>query len=54
MRDNGRGGIVAHGNGLVGMSERLAAIGGSLAIDSPSGRGTVLRMTVPEHAKRSA
>jgi two-component system sensor histidine kinase DesK len=54
VRDNGRGGVVTRGNGLVGMAERLAGVGGSLAIDSPPGRGTVLRMTVPHHPSKSA
>jgi two-component system sensor histidine kinase DesK len=47
--DNGRGGIVEDGNGLCGMRERVRAIGGSLAIESPRGRGTRLeiRTTVP-------
>jgi two-component system sensor histidine kinase DesK len=47
VRDNGRGGVAAHGNGLAGMRERLAKLGGSLVLESPPGCGTVLRMRVP-------
>jgi signal transduction histidine kinase len=35
------------GVGLIGMQERIAAVGGSLHIDSPSGAGSVLRIEVP-------
>jgi two-component system sensor histidine kinase DesK len=47
VSDDGVGGAVADGNGLKGMRERLAPLGGSLAIDSESGRGTRLRIVVP-------
>jgi signal transduction histidine kinase len=36
-----------HGLGLVGMHERMTAIGGSLKIDSSPGRGTAVHMRVP-------
>lgn len=45
--DNGRGGLVAHGNGVSGMCERVRAIGGVMQIDSPPRRGTRLSVTVP-------
>ena len=45
--DNGRGGIASDGNGLCGMRERLRALGGTLAIDSPHGGGTRLQVLVP-------
>lgn len=47
IEDNGRGGIGAHGNGLSGMRERVQAMGGTLTIDSPRGRGTRLCVDVP-------
>jgi two-component system sensor histidine kinase DesK len=47
VRDDGRGGAVARGNGLLGIDERLRALGGSLLIDSPSGRGTLLKLQLP-------
>lgn len=45
--DNGKGGLIAHGNGMSGMCERVRAIGGSLQIDSPPRRGTRLLISVP-------
>ena len=47
VADDGRGGVSASGNGLAGMRERVAALGGSLQIDSPRGGGTRLTVTVP-------
>jgi two-component system sensor histidine kinase DesK len=47
VTDNGRGGIGDHGNGLCGMNERVRALGGSLKVESPSGHGTRLLITVP-------
>ncbi len=47
VRDDGRGGIGAHGNGLTGMRERIAARGGEIWIDSPQGRGTALEVRLP-------
>lgn len=47
VSDNGRGGIDHDGNGLCGMRERVRALGGTLAIESPSGQGTCLRVMVP-------
>ena len=47
ISDNGRGGVSANGNGLAGMRERVAALGGSLQIESPRGAGTRLRVRVP-------
>ncbi len=47
-RDDGRGadGFVP-GHGLAGMRERLAALGGTLAIDPRPGAGFLLRLTLP-------
>ncbi|MBD8899780.1 sensor histidine kinase [Rhodanobacter sp. DHG33] len=47
ISDNGRGGLAAHGNGISGMRERVRALGGTLAIDSPARRGTTLDIQVP-------
>lgn len=47
VRDNGRGGVSTPGNGLTGMRERLAKLGGSLHLESAPGGGTQLRMRVP-------
>ncbi len=48
VRDDGRGG--AHpgkGHGLAGLADRLAAVDGSLQVDSPGGGPTVLRAAIP-------
>jgi len=47
VRDDGRGGISAHGNGLIGMRERVEALGGSLWIEATRGRGTTLTLRLP-------
>jgi two-component system sensor histidine kinase DesK len=47
IRDDGRGGVERHGNGLDGMRERIAAEGGELAIDSPRGHGTNIEVWLP-------
>lgn len=47
VTDNGRGGIDIDGNGLSGMRERVRALGGTLTVDSPAGRGTRLDVVVP-------
>jgi two-component system sensor histidine kinase DesK len=47
IRDDGRGGVERHGNGLDGMHERIAAEGGGLAIDSPRGHGTSIEVWLP-------
>ena len=46
IEDNGCGGIIAPGNGLTGMRERLRALDGDLAIASERGRGTRLEARV--------
>src|SRR3546814_6228608 len=35
VSDDGRGGVTGFGNGLSGLGERMAALGGSLKLDSP-------------------
>jgi signal transduction histidine kinase/ketosteroid isomerase-like protein len=48
VRDDGAGGADAtRGTGLVGLTDRVAASGGSIAIASPPGRGTALTVTLP-------
>lgn len=47
VRDDGRGGSIAPGNGLLGMRERIEQLGGSLAIDSTKGKGTTLNIELP-------
>ena len=47
VRDDGIGGADPSGHGLVGISDRLTALGGRLEIDSPPGGGTRLAATLP-------
>jgi two-component system sensor histidine kinase DesK len=49
VHDDGRGTAqpARRGNGLAGMEERLAAIGGRLLLESAPGQGTRLRLRVP-------
>jgi signal transduction histidine kinase len=47
VRDDGIGGADPDGSGLVGLNDRVAALGGRLRIDSPPGGGTVLSAELP-------
>jgi signal transduction histidine kinase len=48
IRDDGVGGAApAPGSGLAGLEDRVAALGGSLAIASPPRHGTTVRAEVP-------
>ena len=47
VRDDGIGGADRSGHGLVGISDRVTALGGRVDIDSPLGRGTVVAATLP-------
>jgi signal transduction histidine kinase len=48
VRDDGAGGAdPALGSGLVGLTDRVEALGGHLRISSPAGRGTSLFATLP-------
>ena len=47
VRDDGVGGARPNGSGLVGLADRLAVLDGRLEVDSPAGRGTVLRAAIP-------
>jgi signal transduction histidine kinase len=47
VRDDGRGGADASGHGLEGLTKRLGALDGTLAIASPRGGPTVLYAEVP-------
>jgi signal transduction histidine kinase len=50
VRDDGFGGANPDGHGLVGIADRVTAVGGRLEIDSPPGDGTLLAATLPLHA----
>jgi PAS domain S-box-containing protein len=47
VADNGRGGAGREGSGLVGLTDRVAAIGGTLSLHSPLDTGTTLTVTLP-------
>jgi signal transduction histidine kinase len=48
VADDGVGGADAgRGSGLRGLADRVAALDGTLSLDSPAGRGTRLRAEIP-------
>jgi signal transduction histidine kinase len=48
VRDNGVGGArLEAGSGLVGLRDRVTALGGRLNVESALGRGTVVTATLP-------
>ncbi len=53
VRDDGRGGAdPTGGSGLVGLTDRVEALGGRLTFNSPSGGGTALQVVLPLPADR--
>jgi signal transduction histidine kinase len=55
IRDDGIGGADAgRGSGLIGLSDRVEALGGTLEISSPAGRGTALCVSVPIRQRHDA
>ena len=48
VEDDGVGGAdAARGSGLRGLADRVAALDGRLDVDSPAGRGTTVRASIP-------
>jgi signal transduction histidine kinase len=48
MRDDGIGGASSQrGSGLIGLSDRVEALGGTINLHSPAGRGTALDVDLP-------
>ena len=48
VRDDGRGGAdFGHGSGLVGLKDRVEALGGRIMLHSPPGAGTTLEVHIP-------
>jgi signal transduction histidine kinase len=48
IRDDGVGGAApGHGSGLLGLKDRVEALGGEIEIESPGGAGTSLRVKIP-------
>jgi PAS domain S-box-containing protein len=55
IRDDGIGGAdPAQGSGLVGLGDRIEALGGTLKLASPAGRGTALLIEIPVESQGSA
>jgi signal transduction histidine kinase len=55
IRDDGVGGAdPARGSGLIGLQDRVAALGGALAVYSEPGAGTVLTAQIPVAAPTTA
>jgi signal transduction histidine kinase len=52
VRDDGVGGAHCDGPGLLGLEDRISAIGGGLRVHSPPGGGTTIAATLPLHAAR--
>ena len=53
VRDDGAGGAgFAGGTGLVGLKDRVEALGGRIFLDSPRGAGTSLRVEPPARRRR--
>jgi len=51
VSDDGRGGAdFGHGSGLVGLTDRVEALGGRIALRSPPGGGTTLEIHIPLRA----
>jgi signal transduction histidine kinase len=47
IRDDGIGGANPHGHGLVGLGDRLTALGGRLKVETPPSGGTLLYAMLP-------
>ena len=47
VRDDGIGGARPGGNGLLGLADRLAAVGGQLRVESPTEGGTLIAADIP-------
>jgi signal transduction histidine kinase len=48
VRDDGIGGAVpGKGSGLIGLADRVEALGGTISVTSPAGHGTELLVTLP-------
>jgi signal transduction histidine kinase len=54
VRDDGVGGAApGGGSGLVGLADRVEALGGTIRVRSPAGRGTRLQIDLPIHDRPS-
>jgi len=49
IRDDGIGGAdPRRGSGIIGLKDRVEALGGTISVLSPSGRGTTLHVEFPD------
>jgi signal transduction histidine kinase len=54
IRDDGIGGAnLGHGSGLVGLRDRIEALGGTLQVTSAPGSGTTLLIEIPVEGRKS-
>jgi signal transduction histidine kinase len=54
IRDDGVGGAdPARGSGLVGLRDRIEALGGTLEVTSPAGGGTTLLIEIPAEGQNN-
>jgi signal transduction histidine kinase len=54
VEDDGVGGAaVGGGSGLIGLKDRVEALGGTIEVESAHGRGTTLRVAIPVPAESS-
>jgi signal transduction histidine kinase len=54
VRDDGVGGATpGRGSGLVGLTDRVQALGGTITIHSPAGQGTRLQIDLPVQGRPS-
>jgi signal transduction histidine kinase len=55
IRDDGDGGAnPARGSGLIRLTDRVEALGGTIEVTSPVGQGTTLRVTLPVEAQTAS
>ena len=47
VRDNGVGGADPEGSGMIGITDRVDAVGGRIGIESPPGAGTTISVHIP-------
>jgi signal transduction histidine kinase len=47
VRDDGMGGADFTGSGLIGLKDRVEALGGRISLQSPAGKGTTLQVELP-------
>ena len=47
VRDNGVGGASPAGSGMLGIADRVDAVGGRMTLDSPHGAGTTISVRIP-------